>query len=338
MIGYYVHHHGHGHRHRALATARAYGRGVTGLSTQAAPPGWPGDWLQLPDDDLPPAVGERTAHGLLHHVPDHHPGLRARMALLSAWCAANAPSLLVADVSVEVALLARLHGVPVVSMGMPGVRTDAAHHLGYGISDLVIGPWPAEAREVLATGHLDLDDRLVSVGAISRYPPQRDAAPVAHGRVLALSGSGGSSLTAADLGRARASTPGWTWDALGPAGRWVPDPWPLLCTAEVVVTHAGQNAVAEVAAARRPAVVVPQDRPFGEQHATGRALTELGLPAVVLDGWPEPGAWPGVLDRAAALDGSDWRRWNDGRGADRAAALLAGVAASGVVAPAGERA
>ncbi|MFC8762138.1 MULTISPECIES: glycosyltransferase [Streptomyces] len=54
----------------------------------------------------------------------------------------------------------------------------------------------------------------------------------------------------------------------------------------MVVTHAGQNAVAECAAARVPAVVVPQSRPHGEQHATAHALAEGGL-ATVRDHWPE---------------------------------------------------
>lgn len=327
-IGYYVHHHGHGHRHRALAIARACGTEVTGLSTQDAPTGWPGRWLRLADDATPAPVGDVTAHGRLHHVPDHHPGLRARMAAVGAWIAAEQPALLVADVSVEIALLARLHGVPVVSMGMPGRREDAAHHLGYGVSDLVVGPWPAAAGAILSTGDLDLGDRLVPVGAISRYAAQTAPAPVRAGHVLALSGSGGTTVTAQDIADARTHTPGWTWDQLGPAGRWVEDPWPLLCTAEVVVSHGGQNAVAEIAAARRPAVVIPQDRPFDEQRHTGRALTALGLPAVVLDQWPDAEAWPAVLERAAALDGSDWGRWDDGGGPRRAAELLSRHAAS----------
>lgn len=327
-IGYYVHHHGHGHRHRALAIARVCGTEITGLSTQPAPTGWPGPWRRLPDDAVPSPVGDVTAHGRLHYAPDHHPGLRGRMAAISAWIAAERPTLLVADVSVEVALLARLHGVPVVSMGMPGCREDAAHHLGFGVSDLVVGPWPAEAVGLMTTGTLDLSDRLVPVGAISRYAAQTSPAPVRPGHVVSLSGSGGTAVTGRDVADARTHTPGWTWDQLGPAGRWVDDPWPLLCAAEVVVSHGGQNAVAEIAAARRPAVVIPQDRPFDEQRHTGRTLTALGLPAVVLDRWPGPADWPPLLERAAALDGADWRRWDDGGGPRRAAEIFSRLAAS----------
>ena len=72
-----------------------------------------------------------------------------------------------------------------------------------------------------------------------------------------------------------------------PSTRWVEDPWPLLCAADVIVTHAGQNAIADVAAARRPAVVIAQPRPHDEQLSTAQALHAAQL-AVVHRGWPEP--------------------------------------------------
>jgi hypothetical protein len=135
-------------------------------------------------------------------------------------------------------------------------------------------------------------------------------------------------LTRAGLEAARAATPGWEWTTLGPPeDRWVDDPWPLLCAADVVVTHAGQNAIADVAAARRPAIVVPQPRPHGEQRALARALGHAGL-ATVEPGWPEPARWPALLEEAVARGGAGWDRWSDGGGAARAATVLAGVRAA----------
>ena len=103
------------------------------------------------------------------------------------------------------------------------------------------------------------------------------------------------------------------------------DPWPLLCDADVVVTHAGQNAVADVAAARRPAVVIAQPRPHDEQLATARALHQAQL-AVVCSSWPAPEDWNAVLDAAVRLGGSGWERWSTGTGAERAAAVLGELA------------
>lgn len=137
-----------------------------------------------------------------------------------------------------------------------------------------------------------------------------------------MMGSGGADLPVDAVRAARAATPGWQWTTLGgPDGGWASDPWPALCTADVVVTHAGQNAIAECAAAGRPVVAIPQERPYGEQLATARALRRADL-AVVAERWPAPRDWPGLLASALALGGEGWHRWAPGDGASRAASAL----------------
>jgi len=42
------------------------------------------------------------------------------------------------DVSVEVSVLARLMGVPVVTMVLPGSRSDQPHRLGYALAAMLI--------------------------------------------------------------------------------------------------------------------------------------------------------------------------------------------------------
>ncbi|MCS5735217.1 glycosyltransferase [Herbiconiux daphne] len=297
------------------------------------------------------------AAGRLHWVPVGDAGLRDRMAQVSQWIAETAPSVLVSDVSVEIALLARLHGVAVVTIALPGRRDDEAHRLGFAVSSVLLSAWPPEATGML-TG---LDDaaaqKHVAVGAISRFVPERGAGarepePAAERelkhehehehepeserqplgstrarRVLVLNGSGGDDLTADAVARARAQTPGWHWDVIGGGtGRWCDDPWPLILAADVVVSHAGQNAVAEIAAARRPAVIVPQARPHDEQQHTAAVLAGGPWPAVVVDSFATAD-WPRALTEAQRLDGRDWAPWNDGQGAARAAAAIANVAA-----------
>src|SRR4029079_12708849 len=86
-----------------------------------------------------------------------------------------------------------------------------------------------------------------------------------------------------------------------------------------------QNAIADVAAARRPAVIIAQPRPHAEQSSTAAALRAGGL-AVVLAEVPAPPAWSRVLDAAVSLGGSQWKRWSSGSGAARAAEVLQGLA------------
>ncbi|MXG91780.1 glycosyltransferase [Nocardioides flavescens] len=335
MIGYYVHHHGHGHRHRALEVARVLterGETVTGLSSLPAPDGWPGPWVQLAPDA---ETGDReplapTAGGRLHWVPLGHAGLRSRSATVSAWIDGTAPSAVVVDVSVEMALLVRLHGVPVVTLVQPGERGDAAHRLGYDVADALVGCWPPEAGGTGAGMLRGLAPAVVArvqpVGALSRFPVRETSGRAPGRRVVLLSGSGGSALDATGLAAARAETPGWEWTVLDARlGAWVDDPRAALCDADVVITHAGQNALAEVAASRTPAVVVAQDRPHREQEVTADVLARGPWPAVVADAWPGRD-WARLLERAAALDGAGWTGWCDGRAAERFADLVLGAA------------
>jgi hypothetical protein len=326
MIGYYAHHVGTGHVARAAAIAPFLRSPITGLSSRERPPEWPGEWVTLARDDEPaPSPGaDVTAGGTLHWAPLHHDGLRMRMAQIADWIGRTGPALLVADVSVEVAALARLMGVTVVVVALPGIRDDAAHRLAYRQACAVIAAWPHWVR--IPREMSFLAGKLHHVGAFSiadgRVAVGRSREPGSRRRVLLLAGGGGTAIDSAQVAAARAVTLDWSWRELGPPnGRWVADPWPELCAADVVVTHAGQTAIAEVAAARRSAIVLPQRRPYHEQHHTADVLERAGL-AIVRRSWPEPEDWPQLLHDATRRGGEGWRRWVPGDGAQQAAALL----------------
>ena len=144
--------------------------------------------------------------------------------------------------------------------------------------------------------------------------------------MLLLGGFGGTTVTDDDLASAAAATPGWTWVVRTGGPDAVDDVWPDLLAADVVVVHGGQNAVSEVAAARRPAVVVAQPRPHDEQVQRVRTLARSGL-CVGLESWPEPSRWPALLEEALDVGGDGWSWWSPGDGAGVAARALERVAA-----------
>ncbi len=325
MIGWYAHHHGRGHVHRVRSVAQHLAQPPTVLSSVPRPEWWQGVWEELPPDTDPGPhsadVVDPTAGGTLHWAPVGSAGLLRRGADVVHWVERHRPSLVVVDVSVEVTLLVRLLGVPVVVVAMQGDRHDRAHRTAYDAATALVAPWPVDAP---LTGMERWSDKLVHTGAFSRFdgrPAHRsdgaDGAGEDGPTVLLLWGYGGAAPDEERLEAAQKATPGWRW-VVRAGGAQPSDVWDDLVAADVVVVHGGQNAVAEVAAARRPAVVVSQPRPHEEQLHRVRTLAEAGV-CVGLEEWPRDDLWPALLERALDVGGDGWRWWSPGDGAQRAA-------------------
>lgn len=330
MIGYYVHHQGRGHLHRAQALAERLDEPVTGLSSLPRPPDWHGAWVELSRDDSQGSPKDVTAGGQLHWVPQNDPGLRARSAAVAAWLERSRPRLVVADVSVEIALLVRLHGVPVVSVVLPGRRTDPAHLLGFRASTALVSFSPLTARQLVPGLPGDIARRVTSLGAVSRFPPSSAPRLGRNGarHVVVLLGRGGDAMTSRNADALQSLAPAWRWTVVGGPDGWVEDVSAVLSDADVVVTNAGESALADVAAHRCPAIVIPAERPFAEQATTASLLDRQGWPAITLHRFPDTG-WPELLRRAIRLDGSRWQQWCDGRAANRFARVVEDHAGDG---------
>lgn len=348
MIGWYAHHHGLGHLTRARCTIAHMEEEVTLFSSHPA-----ADAVALPLDVDPPrsaACATAAAPAGLHYAPLGVPGVRQRMTAMAAWVEATDPDLVVVDVSVEVAALMRLLSVPTVVVRQHGRRDDRAHLTCYADASLLLAPYPSwledpwvpdwmRDKTVYAGGFSRFDEALSRRGRgtpgapdVPDVPDPMAAARSALGVnpaeriVVVLDGIGGTGCW--PVADAVAATPGWRWVTLGAGGpdaTWIEDPLPWLRAADVVVTHAGHNAVMEVAAARRPAVVIPQDRPYDEQGHKARRLHESGV-AHVEATWPAPSRWAGVLATAAAMGTAGAVRLVDGLGAQRAAQAVGDTA------------
>jgi hypothetical protein len=329
---WYVHHQGAGHWRRALAVVRRLTREVV-LISSAEPPGPLPEharWVRLADD-FPLDPGRTPARveagGTLHWAPPHHRGLLDRHGAILAEAAQLRPSLAIVDVSVEVAVLLRASGVPVIAVRLPGQRTDFAHRLGFDLADEVVMPVPAHWG--LQTGLA----RTVSVGLVSglvtgpvparfgtgRIPgqPQEPGSPdrSADGPVVIVVGQGGTRIDPAVCVRIASEVPERKVRVMGLdhplemslsttpnltfLGR-IPDPSHELAAACTVVANCGLGALADTVSARRPLVVLPEDRPFGEQRASASALRSNNE-AVVLDYLPASGGWRTAIEAAIFL-------------------------------------
>jgi len=334
-IGYYVHHHGAGHLSRARAIARAAADRVVLLGTGIGSLG-----IDLADDRPASGAFDGVDSSVcrpeaLHYAPLDHAGVRSRTAMIARWIETQKPALMVVDVSVEVAMLARLASVPIVYVRLNGDRNDAAH------LDAFRG-----AVGLLAPFHADLDApaTLSWVREKTRYLPgittTRRSGAGDERTVLVVIGRGGEPGDGEVLARTARACPAWHWRVIGPCSAtgqmpanlevigWVQSPDQVIADATIVVGAAGDGLVGSVLAGDRPFICIPQDRPFDEQRATARRLDEVGA-ALTLSIWPEPEQWPGLLDQALALRPEARRRLHDANGARAAATWIGSLADTG---------
>lgn len=319
-VGMYAHHQGAGHLQRCRAIAEHLSAQVTILSSL------PDADIGLPLDTAPEIenYAEFTADNTLHWVPLHVDGLRQRMALIAQWIQINKPDVFFVDVSVEVAQFVRLMGVPVITIAMPGERTDTPHQTMYAQATALIAACPSDAP---VPAHLQgFADKLYAVGGISRFEAQESLtseSPYTEQpkkmQAVVLQGRGGTAWTQDYWDAVALACPSWNFTVLGGNNR-VENPMPYLTHADVVISASGQNSVADIALAGTSAIFIPQERAFGEQRATARVLEYLGLATVVWD-LPQENTWAGILEQACKKP-AQWNRWQVVGGAQRAARII----------------
>lgn len=313
-IGWYVHHQGAGHLQRARAVAGALPRPCTILGTLSGFDTAGLDILDLADDR---PLGDAAFDGrddeaerpeALHYAPLNHPGIRARMTRIGEWVARTEPALLVVDVSVEVALFARLLSVPTVVVRLAGTRTDPPHLEAFRSASRLLAPFPkvldAPAvpewvrAKTFHAGFLGGPAQAVTEGS-------RD--------IVVVFGKGGAGGDLSALSAAARSVPDRSWHILGPVSGtgaipdnlhlhgWVPDVAAHVARAALLVGGAGDGVVALAAAQAKRFICLPEARAYGEQIEKAAALARLGA-ASVHEGWPEAAAWPGLIQAGLALD------------------------------------
>jgi UDP-N-acetylglucosamine--N-acetylmuramyl-(pentapeptide) pyrophosphoryl-undecaprenol N-acetylglucosamine transferase len=341
-IGYYVHHQGAGHRHRARSIAGALRRPCTLIGTFAENrPELDGlSVLDLPDDRPSGATnfaepdGAESRPAAFHYAPLDHAGVRRRMAMLAAWIAAHDPVLLVVDVSVEIALFARLMGIKTAVMRLAGARVDTPHLEAFRSAALVLAPFPAPFESTETPRWVR--DKTFYGGFLA---PTAEVAPggVPIRSVAVVCGSGGGPNDLSAVVHAARATPDVAWHVYGPGPAtsfpvpnlhvhgWRADIGAALDAADVVIGGCGDGLLADVAARAKRFICLPEARPFNEQRDKSRVLAEHRW-AVVLDTWPEPDAWPDVFCRAQALDPTKLHALTDPKAIERVAAKLEALA------------
>jgi len=297
-IAFYVHHHGSGHVMRSLAIAAHLDHGeVTFLGSD----------LERYQSIIPERVrcihlpmdtsaaddhyyAQRDVAGL-HHAPLNVAGQAARVAILSKYFSENRPLLLVVDVSVEVAMLATLCGVPTVIVRQHGTRNDLPHVLAYQNAIGLLAPYGYNLQQEEEDW---LSKKTYFSGGFSRFNAQVDVTDRNSRQVGVLVGNGGTSIDERFLTTLLSQCAGWHFHVVGEIEGidhstsnvtvygHVANPLAILSQCGIVIGNAGHNTVMEMASLNKRMIVIPESRPFDEQVIKAQVLGKLHLAKVIL--------------------------------------------------------
>lgn len=337
-IGYYVHHQGEGHRQRAALIAEAYRGPMTLIGTGLADCSGQVRCLDLPDDRLPHGAFDgadgTTRPPALHYAPLHHDGLRKRVAIIADWIAVTRPALMIVDVSVEVAMLARLASVPVVYVRLNGRRDDRPHRDVFASAAALLAPF-AEPLEDPSTPDWVKDKTRYAPGIVTSAGSQA----VDPTRVLVVAGKGGAPADGETWAAAAAAVPERRWRVIGPLtlsartpsnlemSGWTDNADAEITSAGVVIGAAGDGLVSAVLAHARPFICRPEPRAFDEQVSKAERLAALDA-ATVVSQWPPADRWRSLLEAAERQATKRPSILQARDGADRAARWLEQLATS----------
>lgn len=288
-IGYYVHHQGDGHRQRAISIAVNFPEIFTLIGTNLKGRTNGLSCIDLPDDNL--INIKRMDHlSSTHYTPLGEPLITQRMKKVADWIADNNPCLMVVDVSVEIAMLARLFSIPTIYVRLAGNRFDSAHMDAFLAAEALLCPFSKQ---------LELDKTPTWVKQKSYYfanlapdiPKQARAQP---DNLVVLLGAGGDEFTIEILISLARQLPNWSINVLGiiennynynlPTNLhlkgWVESYINYIEQAAIVIGAAGDGVLANVLNFKKPYICVPQKRAFDEQIEKAKSLQKIGVEVI----------------------------------------------------------
>lgn len=221
----------------------------------------------------------------LHYAPLNVSGQLQRVNIITSFLASHPKLLFVVDVSVEIAMLSGLCGVPAIVIRQHGLRDDLPHQICYHNAVGLLAPFDVRmAGQVPAW----INEKTFYTGGLSRFATSADQSDPNKRQVAVLIGSGGTSIDHEFLNHLSGQCPGWTFHVVGNSensnpvrnlhfhGRWN-DPRPILADCCIVIGNAGHNTVMECASLNKRFIAIAEERPFKEQEEKARIIGALSL-------------------------------------------------------------
>lgn len=290
MIGYYAHSHGSGHCNYASLFAKVFGKWLTVFTDRRHAFDSGTEIVMLENEDPDGSEYDRNTFPeprALHYAPVNIAKITRRNRAILENVLARDISLLIIDVSVEMAMLARVSSIPYAYVRLMGNRTDIAHLNAFEGASFLLAYFPREMESVDTP--LWIVDKTVYLGFLSKYTFEKVAKvrpkeyktgenPV----LLYLTGFGGS--RSLDFGNLVNS---YDIFAIGPPqmGKKISGTIQLgvvestrrfLEHADIVVAACGSNTTSEILSLGKRFIAVAEKRQYGEQELMAKNLHRLG--------------------------------------------------------------
>lgn len=290
MIGYYAHSHGSGHCNYANIFAKVFGKSLVVFTDRKHAFGKGTKVVLLENEDTDGTEYDREKFPeprALHYAPVNISKITRRNKNILENVITKDISLMIIDVSVEIAMLARVSAIPYAYVRLQGDRNDIPHLNAYEGASLLLAYFPKE----MEAGNTPswIQDKTVYLGFQSKYMfggpdtnrPEEfgtDRKPV----LLHLTGFGGTRpldfkklsdrYDIYGIGPGRIPREG---SGIVPLGV-VKITRPYIEHADIIVAACGSNTTAEILSMGKRFVAVPEKRHYREQERTAENLDRLG--------------------------------------------------------------
>jgi len=248
------------------------------------------DVVKLPDDkvDGTEFMGDAfEPPRALHYAPVNLRKVARRNEIILQTILERDLKFLIIDVSVEIAMLARVSSIPYIYRRQPGDRKDLPHLNAYEGAAFLVAYYPPELEN--ETTPKWVVEKTVYLGFISKHSVRGNAAfePLNLPRngkknLFHITGFGGAGNIVFDdlkdefniygIGRHN----GEGVDTYDKHFGKVPSTRPFIDSADILFASCGANGTSEILSLGKRFVAIPETRPFDEQRHTAKALHSLG--------------------------------------------------------------
>ncbi|MGO4911766.1 hypothetical protein [Leeuwenhoekiella sp. W20_SRS_FM14] len=287
-IAYYAHSHGSGHSRYASRFAEGYGSNCVILTDSLYNFPDNAEVQHLPNEDLDGTQLLPDSYNkpkYLHYSPVGLSKILKRNTYILEALQKFSIDLLIVDVSVEIAALARVSSVPYVYRRMPGNRSDLAHTEAYRGALFLLAYYPKDFESI------DTPAWIIAKTCYLGFIDKPEKQSIQHEKpfydITIVTGFGGTAITTL-LPVLLAQFPDYSIQIIGPVDPTIKNEnityqgvveriEDFIHKDTIVIASCGTNMVLKMISLGKKFLAFPEERPYLEQETTATILENLNI-------------------------------------------------------------